>query len=262
MSAVRPEKRRHNVGSTPTTSDRPDGRNRQATPSRSVSSYRSRAWYTAWAAGRVVEEASAVEGRPPPVDTLGHVGHHHVGMEVWVEGSAGAVEEGARRQSGGVESDPCTLTAPSHPGRGPFEVTGGVGHRRRVAKSHLGGHLGGGQQVEDAHRLRGAEREIEAGRPLGPLPTEARPTAWMASGQQLGELNPGDRAAQPEVGSPLPGPRPRDFAGQPRSLGPPGHEVVDVIGVTAPMEDVDPEQPAPRGQPVVIAHRGCLRPLS
>jgi hypothetical protein len=83
----------------------------------------------------------------------------------------------------------------------------------------------------------------------------------VASAQQLGEVGSGDGATQPEVRRPLPFPQTGRFAGQPRSLGPPGHEVVDVIGVAATMEDVDPEQPAPRSQPADASTGSFLRPL-
>ena len=49
----------------------------------------------------VGEHPPAVQGRPPAVHALGHVGHHQVGVEMGIEGPAGPVDELAGHQPGG-----------------------------------------------------------------------------------------------------------------------------------------------------------------
>jgi hypothetical protein len=113
--------------------------------------------------GDVGEEPATVDRRPGTVRALGDVGHHQVGVEVGIEGTARPVDELTGHHAGRRDQGDLPSPRPAHPHRPTSEVTDGLLHRSPLALADFGGHLPRRQQVEEAHRLGCAEGEVESG---------------------------------------------------------------------------------------------------
>ena len=194
-------------------------------------------------AGRphVAEQPPAVHRRPGPVHAPGHVGHHHVGMEVGVEGPAGAVEERPGGHPRRRQQPHLAAGRTAHTDGPPRQVPGRRLHRGGVPAAGCLGHLAGRQGLEKADRLGRGEGEVVGGHPhpgpgLGRAELRARP--GVASGQYGGEGRAVDLPDQSQVHGPGTGPDPRSLTGQQRPLGPTGHQVVHVVAVTSEADGV------------------------
>jgi hypothetical protein len=116
-------------------------------------------------AGRpqVSEDPPAVHRRPHTVDALGHVGHHQVAVEVRIEGPAGAVNEVAGHHAGRRHQGEMAIPGSPHPHGSALEIVGCFSHRGMVPVADLAGDLARSQEVQNAHRLGRAERQVETG---------------------------------------------------------------------------------------------------
>ena len=163
MAAARWEKARRASGPMPATSARPWRSGSHATPRRTVSSWRSWAWYSAPPRGRVGVDAAPVERREAPLGPTPEVGHHHVAVQVGVEGATDAVDEprGGDGIGGDRHESPCGR-ATHGDGAALHVVERGV-DGALVGGEHFARHLGGPRGVEHAHRLRRTEAEVEGG---------------------------------------------------------------------------------------------------
>ena len=190
----------------------------------------------------VGEHPPPVQGRPPPVHAPGHVGHHQMGVEMRIEGPAGPVHELAGHQSGGRQLGDLSGPGAADSEPGPLEVARGLGHGGEVAVADLGGDLARGEQVEEAHRLRCAEGEVEAGHTPGPHRCAQRASRpGVAAPEHLGEDRRNHRAAHAQVGEAGTEPGAGGLTGHPGPLGPAGDQVVDVVVVAAGSDHVDRE---------------------
>ncbi len=187
-------------------------------------------------------QSTAVHTGPHPVHPFGHIGHHHMGVQVGIEGPAGAVEELTGHRAGGGEEGQLVLTPASHPYSFASQVVEGVGHRPVVTGPGRFGDLPRCQQMEKADRLGGTEGEVVPGHAAlatgGPqAPTRGRVTSL----QHLGEGGRGDRTGQSQRCGPGTHPRSGLLAGHPAALGPAGDQIVHVVVVAALTDDVDLE---------------------
>ncbi len=159
----------------------------------------------------VEEQSTAVERGPGPVDALGHVGRHQVGVEVGVQCSARAMDEPGGHRAGGCQVVDVTGPHPAHAVPVAFEVAQRVGHGVLVRGADRRAELGRGQQVEDADRLGSAEGKVEAGdRSITPGQAEVPAVERVASGEELAESGRIDRPVEAECPTPRPVHRPGD----------------------------------------------------
>jgi hypothetical protein len=128
-------------------------------------------------------ELTPVEGRPAPVALgAGDVGDHHVGVEVRVTRPGRAVPERGSDESV-AGSDVGTTSASSNSTRLVLK-DGECGiHRRLVSLSNLPPGLNGSEGEHQRHRLRGVERAVVPGHPLGTLPSEQRRARQVVAGE-------------------------------------------------------------------------------
>ena len=107
------------------------------------------------------EHPPPVEGRPPPVLATGEIGDQDVGVKVRVVPPARAVDERDRDRP--LDSDVPPGPAGGPPGRQHFalEVPDRRSDGRVVRLLHPGGGVGARQRVDQAHRLRRGQGDIE-----------------------------------------------------------------------------------------------------
>ena len=136
----------------------------------------------------------------------------------------------------------CPARVRRTPSRGPLEVARGLGHGGEVAVDRPGRRSPRGEQVEEAHRLRCAEGEVEAGHAPGPHRCAQRASRpGVAALEHLAEDRRGHRAAHAQVGEAGTEPGAGGLTGHPGPLGPAGDQVVDVVVVAAGSDHVDRE---------------------
>ena len=114
--------------------------------------------------GRPVRvQTPTVEGAEAAVGAATQIGHHHVTVEMGVQGATDPVHEPGRRHRLGLHRHESAERPTTDRHGAAFHVVEGGVDRSHVRGVDVGGHLGWAQGVEHAHRLRRAEAEVETG---------------------------------------------------------------------------------------------------
>jgi len=149
----------------------------------------------------VLVDERSVKRRPAPVGPLHDVADEHMGVELRVARPRGAVAKARRHEA--ARSDPLApvVAAPSEGGVG-LQVGERLGDGVVVRPSDGVAQVIGTEAVEDAHRLRRREGDVEAGDPIGPKPPDERlAVGGRPAGEEGTERFRLDVSREPELGA-------------------------------------------------------------
>ena len=204
----------------------------------------------------VVVEVPVVEGGPPTVGPLGHVGDQDVGVQRRVRGPAGAVAKGGADEAVGFSLLDTAVATPD-PAGVAFEVLDGLVDGAVVTGDDRGG---GGPVAEAPHqrdRLRGRQREVHAGpggvrlpqRLVGTGPPAGEDGAQVVGANLALEAEPVGAPAEPPAG---------DLADVEVVVLGAGEDLFEVVGLLAEAQAADaqhgrrPGRATARGTPVQV----------